>query len=148
MRLVLFIMTVIIPTIVQGGLLQPNRCYFSNKMRLVLFIMIVILLTIVQGVSLEEIEEGRCLNLVREGGRIICILRGHGDYGSFNGGNCSLLCKDQNFSEKLPDGECSTVGLAQTRVLLQDSKKKQASILSKIKSEKNIERVQGSPEFW
>uniref|UniRef100_A0A0K8R5C1 Putative ixodes 10 kDa peptide protein n=1 Tax=Ixodes ricinus TaxID=34613 RepID=A0A0K8R5C1_IXORI len=92
-------------------------------MRLVLFTVIIILLTTEQGVSLEQIEKKRCFNLVREGGRIICILRDHGDYGSFNGGNCSLLCKDQNFSEKLPDGVCSTVGLAQTRVLLQDSKK-------------------------
>uniref|UniRef100_A0A6B0UN56 Putative conserved secreted protein n=1 Tax=Ixodes ricinus TaxID=34613 RepID=A0A6B0UN56_IXORI len=87
-------------------------------MRLVLFTVIVILLTTEQGVSLEQIEKKRCFNLVREGGRIICILTGHGDYGSFNGGNCSLLCKDRNFSEKLPDGVCSTVGLKCTRTVI------------------------------
>uniref|UniRef100_A0A6B0UK78 Putative kDa salivary secreted wc protein n=1 Tax=Ixodes ricinus TaxID=34613 RepID=A0A6B0UK78_IXORI len=80
-------------------------------MWLVLFIMIVILPTIVQGVSLEEIEEGRCLNLVREGGRIICILGGHGDYDSFNAGNCSLVCTDTSFSATLPKGVCGNVGM-------------------------------------
>uniref|UniRef100_A0A0K8RB69 Putative ixodes 10 kDa peptide protein n=1 Tax=Ixodes ricinus TaxID=34613 RepID=A0A0K8RB69_IXORI len=87
-------------------------------MRLVLLTVVVILPTTVQGMLLEEIEERRCFNLVREGGRIVCILRGHEDYGSFNGGNCSLVCKDKSFSAKLPEGVCNNVGMRCTRTVI------------------------------
>ncbi|XP_042146498.1 uncharacterized protein LOC120843904 [Ixodes scapularis] len=80
-------------------------------MMLVPLTMIIILPSFVQAVSLEEIEEGRCLNIVREAGRIICIFNGHGDYDSFNAGNCSLVCTDKSFSEKLPEGVCGNVGM-------------------------------------